>query len=112
MKIRISLIAALFALVAACDSKTDANAHAAHDMGKDKMAVAAKAGAPNGKIDPPVKPDAVPDGYWYCDMGTVHFARADKGDGKCGLCGMDLKQKTAGAKAGEAHDHGEHGHDH
>ena len=45
------------------------------------------------KHDPPVEVDAVSAGQWYCDMGTVHYSRADEGDGKCALCGMKLKHK-------------------
>lgn len=61
------------------------------------------------KHDPPIKPEQVADNAWYCDMGTVHYSRTDKGDGKCPLCKMDLKQKTAGAPAGSAgHDHSMH----
>jgi len=45
------------------------------------------------KHDPPIEPAQVPDGHWYCDMGTVHYSRPDKGDGKCPLCGMALKHK-------------------
>lgn len=63
------------------------------------------------KFDPPVKPEQIPEGAWYCDMGTVEYAALEKGDGKCPVCGMMLKQKTAGAAAdGAAGDH--HGHDH
>ena len=74
------------------------------------------------KFDPPVKPEQIPAGAWYCDMGTVEYARMEKGDGKCPTCGMFLKEKKAdgGAAAPEAkkddhghdHDHGEGGHDH
>ena len=45
------------------------------------------------RLDPAVKPEQIPAGAWYCDMGTVHYARGEKGDGKCPLCKMDLKQK-------------------
>jgi len=45
------------------------------------------------KHEPPIKKDAVTAGHYYCDMGTVHYTRPDKGDGKCSLCGMDLKHK-------------------
>jgi len=49
---------------------------------------------PNGsEFNPPVSPDRIPSGAWYCDMGTVHYARPDKGDGKCPLCHMNLKEK-------------------
>ena len=46
-------------------------------------------------FDPPVEVAQLPDGAWYCDMGTVHYARMDQGDGKCAECGMDLVQKVA-----------------
>lgn len=45
--------------------------------------------------DPPVDPSEIPDGAWMCDMGTVHYSSADKHDGKCPVCGMDLVQKAA-----------------
>jgi hypothetical protein len=67
------------------------------------------------EFNPPVKPEQIPAGAYYCDMGTVEYARLDKGDGKCPICGMMLKQRpgTAGAsaappdvpKAAEGHDH-------
>ena len=86
--------------------------------------------AAGGKIAPPARKSDIPDGAWICDMGTVHYARAEKGDGKCPLCGMNLVQhKAAPAEAApgkpaaadpavapksptetEAHDH--EGHDH
>ena len=66
------------------------------------------------KFDPPIAKDKVPDGAYYCDMGTVHYARMEEGDGKCPLCGMALKHKaTADAKGHENHEHHDHsGHDH
>lgn len=65
-----------------------------------------------GKVfKPPVQKSQIPDGAWYCDMGTVEYARMDKGDGKCPECGMMLKQMGAKAAAPAAHDH-EHGHGH
>lgn len=52
--------------------------------------------APEGtKFDPPVEVAQIPVGAWYCDMGTVHYARMDQGDGKCPICGMNLVQKVA-----------------
>lgn len=75
--------------------------------------------AEGSTFDPPVKAEQIPAGAWYCDMGTVEFARTEQGDGKCPKCGMMLKQKPAdGAAAAPAeggehgHDHGEGGHDH
>lgn len=58
---------------------------------------------PNGgkKFDPPRPLEAVPDGMWLCDMGTTHWVQHRKGDGECPVCGMFLKQKTAGQKAAE-----------
>ena len=70
------------------------------------------------KLDPPVKPEQLPAGAWYCDMGTAHWAAMDKpDDGKCPECNMALKQMAAapaGEKAdGHDHAHGDHdGHDH
>ncbi len=42
------------------------------------------------EFDPPVEKSQIPDGAWICDMGTVHYARMKKGDGKCAKCGMNL----------------------
>lgn len=44
-------------------------------------------------FDPPVQVDQIPDGAWYCDMGTVHYARMTEGDGRCAECGMTLTHK-------------------
>lgn len=66
------------------------------------------------EFDPPVKMTQIPDRAWVCDMGTVHYARMEKGDGKCPLCKMDLIQKGAQEKsagaggAGGEHDSHEH----
>lgn len=59
---------------------------------------------PEGRqFTPPIKPEQVPAGAWYCDMGTVEYARPEQGDGQCPVCGMKLKQR---AEAGhEGHDH-------
>lgn len=58
---------------------------------------------------PPVAKDKIPQGAFFCDMGTVHYARMDKGDGKCPLCGMVLVKK--GTKVEPKHDH-KANHDH
>lgn len=74
-------------------------------------------------FDPAIKPEQLPAGAWYCDMGTVHWAASDKPkDSKCPECGMMLKQYDAAkleaqkqgavAPKDHAHDHGEAGHDH
>lgn len=46
------------------------------------------------KFEPPIQPSQIPEGAWYCDMGTVEYARAEKGDGRCPICKMRLKQKV------------------
>ena len=45
-------------------------------------------------FEPPIKPELIPDGAWFCDMGTVHNARSVKGDETCPLCKMKLKEKA------------------
>lgn len=44
------------------------------------------------ELEPPVEIERLPDGVWYCDMGTAHYAQAEAGD--CPRCGMTLVQKT------------------
>ena len=66
---------------------------------------AAAAAIPEGgtKHDPPIKPDKVAEGHWYCEMaGTVHYSSTNKGTGKCPICKMALKHKGAG---GDEHAH-------
>lgn len=52
-------------------------------------------------FEPPVQVSQLPDGVWYCDMGTVHYARAEAGDGTCPKCAMKLVQKAAAEPAAE-----------
>ncbi len=61
------------------------------------------------KFDPPVDKSKIPDGAWMCDMGSVHYASLDPGDGKCPTCGMKLVRK--GASAANSHGGGS-GHQH
>jgi len=77
------------------------------------------------KFEPAVKPTQLPEGAWYCDMGTVHYAQMDAGE-KCPVCGMKLKVRKGSHAAPadekeheDGHDHPhpheeahEHGHDH
>ena len=44
--------------------------------------------ADGSEFAPPIAPEMLPEGVWFCDMGTVHFARVNEGDGRCPLCGM------------------------
>lgn len=41
-------------------------------------------------FDPAVAKAELPEGAYYCDMGTVHYARMEKGDNECPVCGMKL----------------------
>jgi hypothetical protein len=48
-------------------------------------------------FDPPIDPDQLPAGVWYCDMGKVHWAQPKEGDRQCPICKMELKQRKAHA---------------
>ena len=49
-----------------------------------------------GKVfNPAIARAEVPEDAWYCDMGTVHFARPQKEDGLCPVCDMALVHKDA-----------------
>ena len=68
------------------------------------------------KFDPTVQKDRLPDGVWYCDMKTIHYASQSEGDGSCPYCGMKLKKFDAAAYTKEVAEHnhaqGDHGHAH
>lgn len=49
------------------------------------------------QLDPPAEKDQIPDGAWFCDMGTVHFASTEKNDGICPLCSMELVHQAPAA---------------
>lgn len=50
--------------------------------------------APEGsRFNPPVRVTQLPPGTWYCDLGTVHYARPDQGDGQCPVCGLALSRR-------------------
>ena len=51
-------------------------------------------------LDPAVETSQIPEGSYYCDMGTSHYAQLKKGDGKCPRCGMDLVHKAPAPQAG------------
>lgn len=44
------------------------------------------------RFEPAVQKSEIPPGAWICDMGTVHFASLEQGDGSCDVCGMNLVQ--------------------
>jgi len=67
-------------------------------QGGDENLAPVEVTAQGTRFDPPVQISQIPDGAWFCDMGTVHYARTEKGDGRCAVCGMRLSQR------GEAND--------
>ncbi len=72
---------------------TATNAGAASNAKAESGDALAKIAPKGSKFDPAIPVSRVPKGAWYCDMGTVHYARIEKGDGICQLCGMRLKQR-------------------
>lgn len=83
---------ALLVATVGCKSEEKSEAAAKPEAAAPSTATIALT-AEGSELKPPVTPDKIPAGGWYCDMGTVHYARAEKGDGKCPLCHMDLKEK-------------------
>jgi hypothetical protein len=61
------------------------------------------------EFDPPVEVAQLPEGVWYCDMGTVHYAALEPGE--CPLCGMTLVEHGPDMPMDDGHgeEHGEHG---
>lgn len=115
------VIFAVMALVA-CDSKKEAADQAASAAESvpaqaDGLVSVPAEGVP---FEPAIQKSQLPDGVYYCDMGTVHYARGEQGDNKCPLCNMMLTYKkpsgeeaaanapAEGEQAGEDHE----GHDH
>lgn len=130
---RLTLIALMFVAagwMAACESKpaddgtTSAEGETTEAVESDENAEGGEAETNEGsaevemvavakdgtKFDPPVEKSQIPAGAWICDMGKVEYARMEKGDGKCPVCGMMLKQHgEAPAEGGDedGHDHGD-----
>jgi len=67
-------------------------AGAQEDAGPVEMVEVAAEGT---EFEPPVQIEQLPAGVWFCDMGTVHYARTEKGDGRCPVCGMNLSHKAS-----------------
>lgn len=83
------------------DKASDSEAHHSHaamDPAKAAPGPQVKVPKEGIKFEPPIAPSQLPDGVWYCDMGTVEYARAEPGDGRCPICRMRLKQKVAEKK--------------
>lgn len=90
---------------AGCSSKSSAPAkakakeHAAGAKKKVPLATRVDQGpwqiaATGSEFKPPIQIAEVPEGAWYCDMGTVHYAQSEAGDKTCKLCKMKLKHKA------------------
>ena len=124
-------VAALLIALAGCDNqKAEAaaggTAPSAEPPAKEQPAPTEESNSPaedpkmpadGMKHDPPIALDKVPDGHWYCDMGTAHYTQKTKGDGKCPLCSMDLKHMDHAKmghdhKKSDGHEHGGDGHHH
>lgn len=123
MKKFIALGAALliaFALVG-CDSDPPAEAEPAEPEATEEAEAPqeeaeeeleeVEVAADGTEFDPPIQPEQLPDGVYYCDMGTTHYARGENSEVRCPLCNMMLTKK-GGEPAGHDHDHDHHGHDH
>lgn len=64
--------------------------HEHHQPSGDGEAELVEVAAAGSRFDPAVEKAQIPPGSWICDMGTVHYARPDAGDGKCPICNMNL----------------------
>lgn len=83
-----------------CDSKKEAADQAAEAPAESAQIVGmVEVPAEGAPFEPAIQKDQLPDGVYYCDMGTVHYARGEQGDNRCPLCNMMLTYKRP---AGEA----------
>lgn len=63
----------------------------AHEAGSGEAALPlVEVAAEGSRFDPAVEKAQVPAGNWICDMGTVHYAQPEVGDGTCPICNMQL----------------------
>ncbi|MBA2663668.1 MAG: hypothetical protein H0U74_15375 [Bradymonadaceae bacterium] len=95
------LLAMVFAV--ACDkpqTAVEAAPQATAESAVEIKAELVEVSVEGSSFAPAVSKDSVPQGSWICDMGTVHYARAEQGDGICPLCKMKLVQH--GSVAGAA----------
>lgn len=101
-------LALLFALAfaAGCDNAKTADGEAAPAEAAAEQPVAEQQAAlvevsvEGTPFEPAVEKAQIPEGSWICDMGTVHYARSEQGDGTCPLCNMKLVQYGAAAEDG------------
>ena len=87
------LFTALASTLYSCKSDTSASSISAKQ--EVRMPTSAQRALPSeGKrFDPPVTPESLPSGSYYCDMGTVHYAQPERGDQTCPICKMKLSLK-------------------
>ena len=98
---KIVLLIMIAALTSACKSETaspvketaQASSHQTEDSAPKTKTQSAALSAEGERFDPPVKPESLPSDSYYCDMGTVHYARSTKGDNTCPICKMKLTHK-------------------
>lgn len=81
-----------FALVACDKEQSQTEAPASQETGTVEVA------ADGTVFDPPISPDRLPDGVYYCDMGTTHYARAHYNGERCPECNMMLTLKGEAPK--------------
>ncbi|MGM0578836.1 MAG: hypothetical protein ACQEXJ_24145 [Myxococcota bacterium] len=70
-------------------------------------AVVVEVPAEGKEFDPAIEVTQVPEGAWYCDMGTVHWAQMEEGEGRCPVCKMKLVKKLPQAGEGGEEEGGE-----
>jgi hypothetical protein len=97
MKIRRAMTVVLASLaLASCRSEHSVQPSPKADTtGEAKEEAASLVEVSAGKqFNPPVRPEQLPKGSWFCEMGgTVHWAQPQEGDRQCPLCRMELKHK-------------------
>jgi hypothetical protein len=105
MRTTLILVALACMVLPAC--KPEQRGPTPEEIAAEKVSQALRAGSGEGgapapqvavaaegsRFDPPVRVEQLPAGVWYCDLGTVHYARPDEGDGRCPVCGMTLSHR-------------------
>jgi hypothetical protein len=112
-----ALILLLSLSLFACDKNVQEHSHSgsedSHTHAKEAPTVAKPAQAiaqAEIKHEPSVPMAEIPNGRWYCNMNDMaHYSRADKGDGKCPVCSMNLMQRGSEPVDEKADEHGHAG---
>ncbi len=85
----IGLALALVTLLGGCYGEQSEDTASPGEAPREELPTV-EVSAEGNEFDPPVQVAQLPSDVWYCDMGTVHYARAEEGDGVCPLCEMKL----------------------